>query len=96
MILARLGRSIQRRRHQRRLNLPALGQLVGMSVTDLCHLEEGFAPWPGAARIREIARALGCEEPAEMLELPGLMPLNVPTADAAEVWLRRVRADQAA
>ena len=94
MVLPRLGRLIQRRRRHAHLNLPALARLVGMTESELCHLEEGFGPWPGAARIREIARALGCDEPAEMLELPGVMPVNTPTASAAEDWLYRQRADQ--
>ena len=93
MVLARLGRLIQRRRRHRQLNLPALAQLVDMTEAELCHLEEGFGPWPGAERIRQIAHALGCDEPAEMFELPGVMPVNTPTARAAEDWLRRARAD---
>jgi len=94
MILPRLSRLIQWRRRQRQLNLPALAQIVGMGERELCHLEEGFGPWPGAERIREIAQALGCDEPAEMLERPGIMPVNTPTADAVEDWLYRQRADQ--
>lgn len=65
-----------------------------MGEAELCHLEEGFGPWPGAERVRQIARALGCDEPAEMLEQPGVMPVNTPTAAAVDDWLRRVRADQ--
>jgi transcriptional regulator with XRE-family HTH domain len=94
MVLPRLSRLIKRRRQQRQLNLPGLAQLVGMGESELCHLEEGFGPWPGAARIRDIAHALGCDEPAEMLERPGMMPVNTPTADAVGDWLFRQRADQ--
>ena len=93
-VLPRLQRLIRRRRLHVQLNLPALAQRTGMSVGDLCHLEEGYAPWPGAERIRQIARALECDEPGEMFEAPGIMPVNTPTADAAGDWLRALRADR--
>ena len=88
VILPGLARLLQRRRRQARLNLPAAAALVGISVAALCSLEEGFAPWPGARRIREILRAVGCDEPADAFERPALMPLHAPTADAADAWLR--------
>jgi hypothetical protein len=87
VILPGLARLLQRRRRQARFNLPAVAGPIGMSVTALCSLEEGFAPWPGALRIREILRVLGCDEPSEAFEHPAIMPLHTPTADAADEWL---------
>lgn len=95
-VFPKLQRLIQRRRRHVRLNLPGLAQRIGMSVSDLCHLEEGYAPWPGAARIGEIARALECAAPQELFEVPGMMPVNTPTADAAAQWLRHQAADHPA
>ena len=90
VVLAGLARLLQRHRRQAQLNLPAVAGPLGMSVGALCSLEEGFAPWPGARRVREILGVLGCEEPHDAFERPGVMPVNMPTADAAEEWLRRV------
>jgi hypothetical protein len=88
VILPGLARLLQRRRRQARLNLPAVAAPLGISVAALCSFEEGFAPWPGALRIREILRILGCDEPGDAFERPAMMPLHTPTADSAGEWMR--------
>ena len=91
VILPGLARLLQRRRRQARLNLPAVAAPLGISVAALCSLEEGFAPWPGAVRIRDILRLLRCDGPGDAFERPNIMPLHTPTADAAAEWLRPKR-----
>ena len=91
VVLSGLARLLQRRRRQARLTLPAVAARLGISVATLCSLEEGFAPWPGGGRIREILCVLGCDEPGDAFERPAMMPLHTPTADAADEWLRPKR-----